>query len=216
MHNLRRIYLLLVSLGILTCLYSYFKPGIAVPAYPNAKVLSALAQTKDFRLASWSNKDIKKDSSDRKLSPVYFYKSVDGSELISVMVRVRKRDDFKIEAYGQLTKDLKPIYIENPIFQDIVPRSMLGQINKKNYFQTCIVPGSKSLNEIDVRLSPLTEIVEKRVSTKSTLLTKLLGSKTNPDFSCLVLTFNPNSDLESDARKTWVSIVDKIQASIHW
>jgi hypothetical protein len=105
------------------------------------------------------------------------------------MVRIRKRDDFKIETYGLLTKGIDPIYIESPSFNNTVPYSMLGLIDGKEALQTCVITGSSQ-----------------------SLASKLLGTDDRSDYSCLVLTYHPKS--VKKASEAWTSIIENVQIAL--
>lgn len=212
--SLKTFYQFLVSLAILASSYSFLKPGISPPEYPVSKVNAAL-QRLDPNLVSSRERDLKSDSSDRKISKLYQYTFNDGSELLSLVVRLRKKDEFKIEAYGQLTKNLDPIYMKNPVFKSDIPRSMYGVINGLTYYQTCLVPGSTSLDQVDVRLYPLTSVVESLVHRRKDIMTRMLGSNARFDYSCLVLSYKPPAfKQESEAIKIWSMILSNIQVAL--
>lgn len=216
--SLKKTYILFLFLAATGCIYVLLKPGISKPILPTLK----LSDTEIFgehhgsRIVSSDSIDLNKDSSDRKLSRLETYTFSDGSQLLSVMVRVRKQGDFKIEGYGLLTKNIDQIYMENSTFSNAIPYSMIGSLNNRRVYQTCIVPSSTNINQVDVRLAPLTSIIKKRSQSEANrLLLKLLGLERMQDYSCLVLTFKPSAKFnEVSSFNSWKSLVQNIQRSI--
>lgn len=211
--NPRLTYIVLILISTIACSYSFFKPGIASPPYPSSQFTKSLV-TIEPQPFSTLIKDLKNDSSDRKLSKLHQYKFSDGSELLALMVRVRKRDDFKIETYGLLTKGIDPIYIKSPMFNSIVPYSMEGKIGHRYAFQTCVIPGSSRLDQASVQLTPLLDFIDhaKEGSSRS-LFSKLIGTADQSDYSCLVLTYFSSTTNSSSkvTRDRWSSIVARSQ-----
>jgi hypothetical protein len=207
--HLKQIYSFLVSVAFLASSYTFFKPGISSPAYP--ALFSEKIMT-DLSVDSTTSRDLAENNSDRMFSKLHQYSLVDGSQLFAVMVRVRKRDDFKIETYGLLTKGIDKIYIESPSFNNIVPYSMVGLIDGKKTLQTCVIPGTMDLDQVNVQLFPLLDQIDKLSGTSKSLISTFLGTDNNHDYSCLVLTFQPKSfDVSRDA---WTSIIRKAQIAL--
>lgn len=210
------IYLSLLGFSSLACLYAFFKPGIEPPIYPGPKLMEALRDAGRGQIIETKVRSLDKDSSDRKFSKLYRYKLADGNELSALVVRVRKQDDFKIESYGLLTKNVEPVYIKSPLFRDSVPYSMLGRIGDYSAIQTCIVPFSLKQNQADVRLAALTSTV-KSLSKDSDnhLLSKIFGFNKRYDFSCLLLTYKLSKSIISDDDfKVWSAIVQQVQKAL--
>jgi hypothetical protein len=212
--TLKRVYGSLLFLSLSACLYSYFKPGIFSPTYPAQSIKEALGSLDSEPLTSATQETLDKDTSDRKLSPLYTYKYSDGSQVLGVLVRVRKRDDFKIETYGMLTKDIEEIYIKNPRFTAMVPYSLIGSLNQKNSIQTCIVPQSTKLDDVDIRLSNLISSAESLHPQSFSLTDKLLGLKKDIDYACLVLTYQPASQDQTLTSNRWKTIVKNVQTAL--
>jgi hypothetical protein len=210
--NLKPYYIFLLVVALLASFYSYFKTGISSPSYPS--LLHSKLKTSSFMqgLKTSSSIAIDKETSDRKLSPIYQYKLKDGSILKAVMVRVRKRDDFKIETYGLLTKGIDEIYIKSPTFIPNKPYSMIGIINGKKTLQTCILPGTKKLDEVNVQLFPLIAQADRLAGNSQSLLSKLLGTDDRADYSCLVLTYQPHS--LGTAKDQWEKIIHTVQLAM--
>ena len=212
MYKLKRHYVLLALLAMFACFYSYYRTGINSPIFPTlltakVKTLGRSDQailTKTFKLVD--------DTSDRKLSHVTRYTFHDGSRLFAVMVRVRKRDDFKIETYGLLTKGIDLIYIRSPMFSNAVPYSMIGLIKGVKTLQTCVIPGTTQLEQANVQLFPLLSEADKLAGSSQSILSKLLGTDDRSDYSCLVLTFQPKSNQSS--LKDWKAIITAAQLSM--
>jgi hypothetical protein len=215
-HYLKAFYLSLILLAFSASLYTIFKPGIDRPSYPVDRILSSLNRSIKSKLISVSNLSLNKDSADRKLSDLYHYKYIDGTEILGVMVRVKKQGDFKIEGYGLLTKNLQPIYMENSIFSNTMPYSIIGNINKDRVLQTCIVPGTTKIDQADVRLSPLVSIVKNKTEKSGKgVLSKVLGLEKNQDYSCLVLSYKPSSRLINNAHfGQWTRLVLEVQKAL--
>jgi hypothetical protein len=211
---LTRVYSSLLFLSLSACLYSYFKPGILSPIYPEEKLKTALSKLDTYTLTSASHTTLDKDTSDRKLTPVYTYTYSDGSKVLGTLVRVKKRDDFKIETYGLLTKDIEQIYLKNPRFTDLIPYSLIGSIDERNSIQTCIVPKTTKLGEVDIRLSNLTSSAESLHPQSFSLANKFLGTKKNIDYACLVLTYQPISKDQKLNFNRWTTIVRNVQDSL--
>lgn len=216
--SLRDFYLLFLFLALVGCIYALLKPGISKPVLPTLKLSdsSILGEQAGTRLVSSERIDLKKDTSDRKLSDLETYTFSDGSQLLSVMVRVRKQGDFKIEGYGLLTKNIDQIYMDNSSFSNSIPYSMIGILNNKKAFQTCIVPSSSSIEQVDVRLGPLTSVIKKSSQSEANrLVMKILGKERMQDYSCLVLTYKPSTKFNADPNSnSWRSIVQNVQRSI--
>ena len=211
MRNLKQQYILLASLALLACVLSYYRSNISSPMFPPllTSKLNALNSSnstilsKSFQLAE--------NTSDRKLSSVTRYTFPDGSRLFAVMVRVRKRDDFKIETYGLLTKGLDLIHIKSPLFSNTVPYSMVGLIKGIKTLQTCVVPGTTDLEQVNVQLFPLQSQADRLAGNTQSFFSKLLGTDDRSDYSCLVLTYQPNSDT---AKNAWIEIIRAAQMSM--
>lgn len=217
--TIKEIYAFLISISLLACLYSLIVPGIATPAYPALKLREGLKSETNHHLLRVVEKDLDQDSSDRKLSKLYTYEYGDGSKILSIMVRVRKRDDFKIETYGQLTKNIKQIYITNPTSTNAVPYSLQGLLGSKQSIQTCIVPGTSKLSQADVRLDGLLSSAASMapITKKRNYLAKVLGTEAQEDYSCLVLTYQPSSlnhQKGADLQSSWSSIIGKAQSAL--
>jgi hypothetical protein len=208
----KRPYLFLIVLALLASSYSYFKTGISSPVHPPLLTSKLLALDSIEPPISYSSKPLGKDTSDRMLSPIHQYIFRDGSKLLAVMVRIRKRDDFKIETYGLLTKGIDPIYIESPSFNNTVPFSMLGVIDGKKALQTCVIPGTTKLDQVNVQLFPLLSQADRLAGSSQSLASKLLGTDDRSDYSCLVLTYHPKS--VQQATETWTSIIENVQIAL--
>jgi len=210
--NLKSTYIILLVVALVASFYSFFKTGIATPTYPS--LLHSKLKTLSFiqGLATQSSIAIDKETSDRKLSPMYQYNFKDGSILKAIMVRVRKRDDFKIETYGLLTKGIDEIYIKSPTFIPNIPYSMIGLIAGKKSLQTCILPGTKNLDEVNVQLFPLIAQADRLAGNSQSLLSKFLGTDDRADYSCLVLTYQPHS--LGSAKDQWETIIHTVQLAM--
>ncbi|MFN9070565.1 MAG: hypothetical protein ACK54Z_04370 [Cyanobacteriota bacterium] len=215
---LKDFYFLFLFLAFSACMYVLVKPGISKPFHPTLKLkdTEALRFHHGSKLVSSESINLNKDTSDRKLSRLETYDFSDGSQLLSLMVRVRKEGDFKIEGYGLLTKNIDQIYMENSTFSNAIPYSMIGILNNKKAYQTCIVPSSTNINQVDVRLAPLTSMVKKSSqSDANRFLLKLFGLERMQDYSCLVLTYIPPANSNDDTNaKLWASLVQYLQGSI--
>jgi hypothetical protein len=222
--SLRLIYTALLFASIVFSLHSLFKPGIEAPQYPSSLIHNSLKTIKGDTLTSTSMTTLQNDSTDRKPSPLYTYKYKSGSEVRASLVRVKKRDDFKIETYGLLTKNLDPIYISNPVANIPVPFSSVGKIESKDSIQTCIIPHTTKIEQADIRLQPLTSIVENlKPSTSNFFYDKILGMKKPVEYSCLVLTYLPNQNFINPANRSaeyadqvriWQTIVQSVQRAL--
>ena len=210
--DLKRTYLFLVIAALLASGYSFFKTGITSPSYPAllSTKLKSFAIVRDS--VPPSSIPIESNTSDRMLSSMYQYQLEDGSYLKAVMVRVRKRDDFKIETYGLLTKGIDEIYIKSPTFIPNVPYSMIGLISGKESLQTCVVPGTKRLEDANVQLFPLIAQADRLAGNRQSLLSKLLGTDDRADYSCLVLTYQPHS--MRTAKGQWETIIKAAQLAM--
>jgi len=210
---LLRVYGSILVFASFFSIYSLLKPGIESPVFPTqlSKVLSHIGLS---TLTSSTKLDFSKDSSDRKSSPIYKFFYNDGTSILATMVRVRKRDDFKIETYGLLTKNIDPIYLKNSTFIDSVPPSQVGSVGKNKFIQTCVIPGSTKLSENDFRLAGLTSTVERLNPRKKSLLDKFLGTVESIDYSCLVLTYQYPADLTKQPPKNWSEIVGSVQKAL--
>jgi hypothetical protein len=213
--NLRYIYVFTIFTALLSSLYSLFVPGISKPTFPSENMKESLLQLTSRKLISVKTFQSTSDSADRKLSSIHLYHYSDGLNILATIVRVRKRDDFKIETYGLLTKGIPELYIKNPRSTNSVPYSIYGLLGNRDSLQTCIVPGTTKIEQVDIRLGSLTAAVQSMDTTKSNLLTKLLGTEKVHDYSCLVLTFQA-STLSSplERSKTWVSIIELAQMAL--
>jgi hypothetical protein len=178
-----RVYVFSVLLALSACIYAVFKPGISPPIFPEASMRNALNHIGNESLTSTSKRTLNKDSSDRTTSFLYTYNYSDGSKIMAVMVRVKKRDDFKIETYGLLTKNIDPIYIKNSTIVPSTPPSLSGVIGKDKFIQTCIVPKTRNI----------------------------IGLKKHIDYSCLVLTYKPAIDSLGLPPKNWPILIRKVQ-----
>jgi hypothetical protein len=211
---LLKVYSFSVILALTACIYALLKPGISSPIYPKEKMDQALKAISSEPLISSSETKLDKDSSERKFSALYTYNYKDGSKVLATIARVKKRDDFKIETYGLLTKNIDPIYLKSPSFVNSIPASLSGMIGKDKYIQTCIVPKSTKLDENDFRLNNLTSIVEKLNPRPNTLMDKVMGTKKNIDYSCLVLTYKPARTTNKFPPANWEAIVMNVQAAL--
>lgn len=213
--SLKRFYIILIALSLLACLYSFAIPGIVAPPFPTSQVSEALKGEGSDRLLKVIEKGLDQDSSDRKLSKLYTYTYRDGSKILAIMVRVRKRDDFKIETYGQLTKNIKDIYISDPTSTNTVPYSVEGLLESRSSIQTCIVPGTAKLEQADVRLDGLLSSVDTVAPKQKSYLAKVLGTEPKEDFACLVLTYQPSSLVkQGNIKRSWSSIIGRVQSAL--
>ncbi|MFN9546478.1 MAG: hypothetical protein ACK6AD_05330 [Cyanobacteriota bacterium] len=212
--SLIKVYTSVALLSLIACIYAYFKPGISSPIYPDKKMRIALKQIGGESLVSSRSISLNKDTSDRKLSPLFIYNFENGSKILTAIVRVKKRDDFKIETYGLLTKNIEQIYLKNTTFTDVVSPSITGSVGNTQYIQTCIVPKSTKVEESDVRLSNLISIVERLNPRSDTLLAKIMGNKKNIDYSCMVITFKPASGLKVMPSQEWKEIIKHAQEAL--
>lgn len=210
---LSRVYGSLLVVASFFSVYSLLKPGIETPDFPKqlSRILNKVGTSK---ITSSKKLDFTKDSSDRKFSPIYKFSYEDGSNILATMVRVRKRDDFKIETYGLLTKNIDPIYLKNSTFIDTIPPSHVGSVGKNKFVQTCIIPGSTKLSDSDFRLAGLTSTVERLNPRKKNLLDKFLGTVESIDYSCLVLTYQYPSASMTEPPKNWSEIVSSVQKAL--
>jgi hypothetical protein len=211
---LLRFYVVVLFFSAVASLYVFFKPGILSPVYPEEKMKRSLEKINSASLISSSKKEVNKDSSDRKLSAIYAYNFNDGSRILAAKVRVRKRDDFKIETYGLLTKNIDPIYLKSASFVNSSPPSLSGMIDKDKFIQTCVVPKSSKLEESDFRLDRLLSIVESLNPTSNTLLDKFLGTKKNIDYSCLVITYKPSPNSQAMPPDNWKQLIRAVQRAL--
>ena len=210
-NNQKLIYILLTLSALFACAYSYIRTSIDSPPFPSLFTSKLKASMNDTFKSSKSF-DLDNDTSDRKLSKVTRYEFRDGSHLFAVMVRVRKRDDFKIETYGLLTKGIDLLHIKSPLFSNNVPYSMIGSIKGVNSIQTCIIPGTTSLEQVNVQLFPLLSEADRIIGSNQSIFSKILGMDDRSDYSCLVLTFQPKS-IEG-AKNEWQSIIRAAQLSM--
>lgn len=206
--HLRLVYAFLVGSSLLSVTYSYLSPGISSPVHSPMNMSSILKKLNLPSLVSTSAININENTSDRKFSKLYRYSFNNGSNLTSVMVRVRKRDDFKIETYGLLTKGIDSLYIESPTIHSSPPISMIGRISGKPAIQTCLVPGTSQLDQANVQLDPLTSLAENHSGQRSSFRAKLLGFETYTDYSCLVLTYFPS--LTEQKSQSYIQIWSKL------
>ncbi|MFN9644483.1 MAG: hypothetical protein ACK6BG_05030 [Cyanobacteriota bacterium] len=209
-----QVYIFTLSLSILACLYVVFKPGISSPIYPEVKMRSALNNPELGSLASSTKTALNKNSSERTTSHLHTYNYRDGSKVMAVMVRVKKRDDFKIETYGLLTKNIEPIYIKNSATTSSIPPSLSGFIGKDKFYQTCIVPKATNINDSDFRLDNLTRIVESVNPSSASLFDKIMGWKEHIDYSCLVLTYKPANSSDTIPSKSWQKLIQDVQKNL--
>ena len=212
MQKLKRHYVFLALLGLFACFYSYYRSGISSPVFPSLLTSKLKALSSGDQLVLSKTFSLTEDTSDRKLSQVTRYTFHDGSQLFAVMVRVRKRDDFKIETYGLLTKGIDLIYIQSPFFSSAIPYSMKGSIKGVKTLQTCVIPGTTKLEQANVQLFPLLSEADRLAGSSKSILSKLLGTDDRSDYACLVLTFQPNSIQTSI--KHWQAIVNAAQLSM--
>jgi len=211
---LLRAYIISLKSSIIGTIYVLVKPGISVPTFPENQLSNVLKRAGSSSQSSLIKLHVDKNSSDRKLSPIYKYTYSDGTTLLATIVRVRKRDDFKIETYGLLTKNIDPIYLKNSSFLDIVPPSLLGNVSNTKFVQTCIIPGTNRPEDSDFRLGNLTETVEKLYPKKTSILDKLIGTRKNINYSCLVLTYQVSSNPKDLSIKKWQNIVREVQGAL--
>lgn len=200
-------------MAFLATLYSLLKPGISTPLYP--ALLSEKFNRTDILKSALpvTTKELGQDTSDRKFSELYEYNLADGSRLLAVMVRVRKRDDFKIETYGLLTKNVDSIYIKSPTLSNSIPFSMTGTVHDRKTFQTCVIPGTTQLNQVNVQLFPLLIQADKLAGHGQSFVSKFFGTDDKSDYSCLVLTYQPKTT-GTMSRDTWVSIISNAQLAL--
>ncbi|MEB3317228.1 MAG: hypothetical protein VKO39_03710 [Cyanobacteriota bacterium] len=209
-----RFYVPMVLTSVLACIYAYFKPGITSPRYPQAEMKKALAKINSASLISDTSKILNYDTSDRKISPLFSYNYSDGSKILALVARVKKRDDFKIETYGLLTKNIDPIYLKNASFVNTAPHSLVGMIDKKKSLQTCIIPKTTRLEDSDIRLSELTSTLEELTPHASSWLDKIMGTKKHIDYSCLVMTYMPPNNTQSLPNEDWTVIIKNTQKAL--
>jgi hypothetical protein len=213
--NLRHIYLFVLFFSLLACIYSFFVPGISKPDFPSTIMRDRFLHLNSHNLLSVKGSKAAEDTSDRKISTTYSYSYTDGSNVIATVVRVRKRDDFKIETYGLLTKGISTLYIKNPRMTNSIPHSIYGSLNNRDSFQTCIIPGTKTLDKVDIRLNSLTANVEDMDTTRNNLFSKVLGTEKVQDYSCLVLIYQPSPLANpSERSSTWNSIIELAQMAL--
>ena len=210
--HIRRYYIVLISLSLLACGFSYYRSGISSPGFPALLTPTLEALTSVDPPQSSKSIQLDAESSDRKLSPATQYIFPDGSRLYAVMIRVRKRDDFKIETYGLLTKGIDQIYIRSPLFNSSIPYSMIGLIKGVETLQTCVIPGTTDLDQVNVQLFPLLSQADRRAGSTQSLLSKFLGTDDRSDYSCLVLTFQPKSI--KAGQSAWRAIIQAAQLSM--
>lgn len=210
---LQKFYGYLLAVSTFFTAYSFLKPGIYTPVFPS-QIITVLSKVGTSKLTSSKKLDFNKDSSDRKLSPIYKLSYDDGTSILATMVRVRKRDDFKIETYGLLTKNIDPVYLKNSTFIDSIPPSQVGSVGQNKYIQTCVIPGSTKLSDSDFRLVGLTTTVERLNPRKKSLLNKFLGTVETVDYSCLVLTYQYPSNSKLIPPKNWPLIVSSVQSAL--
>jgi hypothetical protein len=207
-------YIFTILVSLIACTYAIFRPGISPPIFPELKMKKALSNIEIGFLTSSSKIKLNKDSSDRTTSPLHTYQYRDGSKIMAVMVRVKKRDDFKIETYGLLTKNIDPIYIKSSTIVPSGPPSLYGVIGKDKFFQTCIVPKTKNINDSDFRLDNLTGIVERVNPRSNSILDKIMGWKKHVDYSCLVLTYKPSNVSDQKPPESWQKVIRKAQEGL--
>jgi hypothetical protein len=219
MHNqlpqklLFQTYLFVLFVCSIFTIYTVLKPGISSPPYPE-KLDQFFKQIGSSQLTSTTQIKFKKNSSDRTTSPIYKYSYDDGSKILATIVRVRKKDDFKIETYGLLTKNIDPIYLKNSSFVNTTPPSHSGVVGKNKFIQTCVIPGSSKLADSDFRLAPLTATVERLNPRKKSLLDRFLGTAKSIDYSCLVLTYQIPASSNQIPPQNWQTIVSNVQDAL--
>lgn len=194
-------------------MYVLLKPGISSPTYPK-KLSNSLKKLGSSSLISIKEQKFEKDTTDRKLSSIVKYSYDDGSQILATMVRVRKKDDFKIETYGLLTKNIDPIFMKNSMFINTLPPSHSGIVGKDKFIQTCVIPGSTQLADSDFRLSELSKTLEKLNPRKRTLWDRFLGTAKSIDYSCLVLTYKIPPGSKQMPPRNWQTIVSNAQAAL--
>ncbi|MFN9622681.1 MAG: hypothetical protein ACK587_07610 [Cyanobacteriota bacterium] len=205
------VYTVTTIIALSSCIYVFLKPGISSPIFPELKMGKALKNISAESLISTDKMKLDKDSSDRKVSSLYTYNYKDGSKILAAIVRVRKRDDFKIETYGLLTKNIDPIYLKNSNAIHSNPPSLSGKIGNDNFIQTCVIPKTTTLEENDFRLDNLTTIVEKVNPRSNSFLDKIMGTRNQIDYSCLVLTYKSSNKSVDMPPKNWPIIVKAVQ-----
>jgi hypothetical protein len=211
---LTRFYTPMVIISLASCIYAYFKPGIISPSFPNVEMKKALTTVNSATLLSETKTPLDKDTNDRKLSPLFTYSYNDGSKILAVIARVSKKDDFKIETYGLLTKNIEPIYLKNSSFINSIPHSIIGMLGKTKSIQTCIIPKTTRIEESDIRLSALNSTLEKLNPRSNSLSDKILGNKKHIDYSCLVLTYIPQQSHQKIPTENWIVIVKNVQRAL--
>lgn len=204
----------MIVLSLAACIYAFLKPGISSPLYPDTRMDRALKSINHLSLISSKKTLLNNDSTDRKTSPLFTYRYNDGSQILAAIVRVKKRDDFKIETYGLLTKNIDQLYIKNSNIILSDPPSVYGSIGKSKYIQTCIIPNSKRTGDSDFRLANLTSTIEQLNPHSNTLLDKIMGTKKIIDYSCLVLAYKPGQNLKEMPPKDWQEIVRHAQGAL--
>jgi|688.fasta_scaffold243535_3 hypothetical protein len=209
---IKNIYLFLIVSSAIGCLLSSQSSSISKPTYPESKIKPALLSLSSSKLINSFAKVLDDSTSDRKVSSLYTYNYDDSSRLLIVNVRVKRRDDFKLEAYGLLSKGLKDIYLENSRLIGGPPFYLKSMINNQPVYQSCIIPGSRELDEIDVRLIPLTSVIEEKSEISRNIFSKLIGSSIKNDYSCFVITFFPDKKLnENDQLQKWNTLLSNLQ-----
>lgn len=207
----RVMYVFLIFMSSLACIVSSQNSKISVPPFPDTKMRNALASLPTSKLIKASESSLDANSSDRSFSPLYSYLFNNSSRLLIVNARVRKRDDFKIETYGQLTKGIDPIYLENSRFISN-PNSLKSIVDNKTVYQSCIIPGSNKLSDIDVRLNPLASYIARESNQSKNVMTRILGLEKKKDYSCFVVTFYPNGNFSEDEQlREWTTILKSLQ-----
>jgi hypothetical protein len=211
---LTRVYVSTLFISLAACIYSYFKPGITVPQYPEKEMKEALIRINSASLISTKTTTLGSGTSDRQVSSLFTYSYDDGSKVLAAIVRVKKRDDFKIETYGLLTKNLEPIYLKSPNFIDSAPYAVSGMIGKKKAIQTCIIPKTTDIKSGDIRLANLTTTLEDLTPHSNTIVDRIVGSRYNIDYSCLVLTYVPAGLNFETPPKEWPLIAKNVQSAL--
>jgi hypothetical protein len=211
----KRIYLLLIFASVFGCLVSSQNSVLSVPTLPEEKIRRALVSIPSSKLINISRINSNANTSDRMLSPIYLYRFDDFSRILAVNVRVKKKDDFKLETYGLLAKGVKQIYLENSRLLGGPPFSLYSVVDNKPVYQSCIIPGSQSLNDIDVRLVPLTSLIAKKSNNSRSILSRFSGLSEKRDYSCIVVTFFTDGKISEAAQlKKWTLILTKLQKSL--
>lgn len=211
--DLKSTYLFLVTLALLSSLYLVINGGINEPKISVSTLKRSLSTVSQITEVKETREVKKSNSSDRMISPLYSFSYADGSTVLTAMVRMRKRGDFRIEAYGPITKDVEVLEIKNPEPNQYFPVAVAGSLANKYSIQTCLVPNSRDNRDIGVSLQTLTSASDKLVSRKKDLMMKILGQNQNRDYTCMVITYQPNAGNRS--QNAWLKIINAIRQSQH-